>query len=64
VDTLVRLVNEDLERTRHWSVDRLGEKAWELGLYIDNRLSWREQVSRVVSRTYSTLRLLYRLLVI
>jgi hypothetical protein len=31
-----------------------------LGLYIDNRLSWREQVSRVVSRTYSTLRLLYR----
>jgi hypothetical protein len=33
-----------------------------LGLYIDNRLiwSWREQVSRVVSRTYSTLRLVYR----
>jgi hypothetical protein len=29
-------------------------------LYIDNRLSWREQVSRAVSRTYSTLRLLYR----
>jgi hypothetical protein len=24
-----------------------------LGLYIDNRLSWREQVSCVVSRTYS-----------
>jgi hypothetical protein len=31
-----------------------------LGLYIDNRLNWREQVSRVVSRTYSTLRLFYR----
>jgi hypothetical protein len=31
-----------------------------LGLYSDNRLSWRKPVSRVVSRTYSTLRLLYR----
>jgi hypothetical protein len=31
-----------------------------LGLYIDNRLIWRNQVSRVVSRTYSTLGLLYR----
>jgi hypothetical protein len=31
-----------------------------LGLYINDRLSWREQVSRVVSRTYSTFRLLYR----
>jgi hypothetical protein len=26
-----------------------------LGLYIDNRLGWREQVSRIFSRTYSTL---------
>jgi hypothetical protein len=32
-----------------------------LGLYIDNRLSWREQVSRVVSRMYFILRLIYRL---
>jgi hypothetical protein len=31
-----------------------------LGLDIDNRLSWREQVSRVVSRTFFTLRLLCR----
>jgi hypothetical protein len=30
------------------------------GLYIDNQLSWREQVSGVVSRTYSTLWFLYR----
>jgi hypothetical protein len=31
-----------------------------LELYIDNQLSRMEQVSRIVSRTYSTLRLLYR----
>jgi hypothetical protein len=31
-----------------------------LGLYIDNPLSWREQVSRVFSRTYSSLGLLHR----
>jgi hypothetical protein len=95
VDTLVRLVNEDLERIRRWSVDNslvrnvsktqamlifrrdrgvvvehpltvagdvvvFSDSVENLGLYFDNRLSWREQVSRVVSRTYSTLRLLYR----
>jgi hypothetical protein len=31
-----------------------------LGLYIDNRLSWRKQISRFVSRTYFTLWLFYR----
>jgi hypothetical protein len=36
---------------------RCGEN---LGLYVDGRLSWRKQVSYVVSRTFSTLRLLYR----
>jgi hypothetical protein len=97
VDTLVRLVNDDLERIRCWSVnnslvlnvsktramlisrqdrgvviehpltvagDVVVFSGWvkNLGLYmyIDNQLNRREQVSRVVSRTYSTLRLLYR----
>jgi hypothetical protein len=31
-----------------------------LGLYNDDRLSWKEQVSRVVFRTFSTLQLLCR----
>jgi hypothetical protein len=90
VNTLVRLVNDALERIRRWSVDNslllnmsktqasdrdlvvdhplavagdvvvFSDSVKYLGLYIDNRLSWREQVSRVVSRTYFTLRLLYR----
>jgi hypothetical protein len=31
-----------------------------IGLYIDNWLSWREQVSHIVSRLYSTPRVLCR----
>jgi hypothetical protein len=81
VDTLVRLVNENLERIPRWSVDNslvlnvsktqvmlicrrnrgvvvehtltvagdvvvFSDSVKNLGLYIDNRLSWREQVSR------------------
>jgi hypothetical protein len=39
---------------------RLFDVVKNLGLYVDGRLSWRKQVSYVVSRTFSTLRLLYR----
>jgi hypothetical protein len=92
VDTLVRFVNEDLERSCFWSAvnflvlymsktqamlisrrDRgavLEHSLTVAGdvvvfseserMSFDNRLSWREQVSRVVSRTYPTLQLLYR----
>jgi hypothetical protein len=38
----------------------LSDVVKNLGLYVDSRLSWRKQVSYVVSRTFSTLRLLYR----
>jgi hypothetical protein len=34
---------------------RLSDVAKNLGLYVDGRLSWRKQVSYVVSRTFSTL---------
>jgi hypothetical protein len=39
---------------------RLSDVVKNLELYVDGRLSWRKQVSFVVSRTFSTLRLLYR----
>jgi hypothetical protein len=38
---------------------RLSDVVKNLGLYVDGRLSWRKQVSYVVSRTFSTFRLLY-----
>jgi hypothetical protein len=39
---------------------RLSDVVNKLGLHVDGRLSWRKQVSYLVSRTFFTLRLLYR----
>jgi hypothetical protein len=39
---------------------RLSDVVKNLWLYVDGRLNWKKQVSYVVSRTFSTLRLLYR----
>jgi hypothetical protein len=38
---------------------RLSDVVKNIGLYVDGRLSWRKQVSYVVSRNFSTLRLFY-----